>query len=71
MGAPSTSLVVKLASIAVHIEEARSSDGHHWDWATIDSLLTDPEVRGFLDDPDNAVLLPVKRRRLPSQRRDQ
>ena len=62
MTPPTMSLVVKLASIAVHVEEARSSDGHHWDWATIDSLLTDPEVRGFLDDKANAAFLPVKRR---------
>lgn len=63
MGEPiKLTLVVKLASIAVHIEEAASSDGHHWDWATIQSLLTDPEVRGFLDDPNNKVFLPLKRK---------
>lgn len=57
------SLVVKLGSIVVHLEEARSSEGHHWDWSTIDSLLTDPEVRTFLDDKANAVFLPVKRKK--------
>jgi hypothetical protein len=57
----SVSLLVKLASIAVHLEEARSAKGHHFDWTTIDSLLADPEVRAFLDAPENAALLPLKR----------
>ena len=57
----SLSLAVKLGSLAIHIEEARSTDGHHYDWAAIDSLLTDPEVRAFLDAPGNAAFFPVKR----------
>lgn len=56
-----TSLVIKLASIAVHTEEAMSPDGHRFDWDTVKSLLADNEVRAFLDDPANAVYLPVKR----------
>lgn len=60
---PITSLLVKLASLAVHVEEAMSDDGHHFDWATLRSLLTDPEVREFLDTPKNAAFLPLKRKK--------
>lgn len=52
---------IKLASIAVHVEEAYSPSGHEVDRHAISSLLADPDVRGFLDDPKNAVFLPVKR----------
>lgn len=56
------SLVVKLASIAVHAEEMLSPNGHYFDRETIKSLLNDLEVRGFLDDPANAAFLPLKRK---------
>jgi hypothetical protein len=52
---------IKLASIAVHVEEMFSSDGHDFDRKAIEGLLADPEVRAFLDDPDNEVFLPRKR----------
>lgn len=52
---------IKLASIAVHAEEMLSAGGHDFDRVAILSLLSDPDIRGFLDDPENAVFLPVKR----------
>lgn len=55
-------LVLKLACIAVHAEEFLSSDGREADRQAIMGLLRDPEVRAFLDDPANMVLLPLKRR---------
>lgn len=55
------SLVIKLASLAVHVEEMFSIDGHDIDRETIRGLLNDAEVRAFLDDPKNEVLLPRKR----------
>ena len=60
------SLLIKFASIAIHAEEMLSPDGHDFDRHAILGLLDDPEVRAFLDDPKNAVLLP--RHRKVSQR---
>lgn len=59
---PSLATLVKLASIAVHAEEAISDDGHDFDVVAIRSLLSDPEVRGLLADMDKAALLPKMRR---------
>ena len=77
-----TSLVIKLASIAVHAEEL--TDGVRFDQPhggiemgppatvmdvdTIRSLLADPEVRSFLDDPAHQMYLPRKRSRDGSKR---
>jgi len=62
------SLTVKLLSIAVHVDEARQGEkrgeDHPFDWMAVDSLLSDPGVRGFLDDPENAALLPLRRNAL-------
>jgi hypothetical protein len=55
------SLTIKLASIAVHAEEFFSPRGHPMDQEAIRGLLADSEVRSFLDDKKNAVLLPLKR----------
>lgn len=57
-----SSLLLKLASIAVHAEELLSPDGREADRQAILGLLADPEVRKFLDDKINAALLPLKRR---------
>jgi len=56
-----TTLLIKLASIAVHADEMLSPDGHHFDKEVIRSLLTDSEVRAFLDAKENQVYLPLKR----------
>ena len=65
MNKPPDLLLLKLASIAVHIEEMLSFDGREADKSAVLGLLTDPTVRAYLDDPRNAVYLPVKRRPKP------
>lgn len=55
-------LVWKLASLAAHAEDFLSLDGCQRDLDAIATLLTDPEVRGFLDDPRFKVLLPYNRK---------
>lgn len=55
------SLIVKLASLAVHVDEMLSSGGTVADEIAIQGLLADPEVQGFLTQLGNMALLPVKR----------
>lgn len=45
---PAISLLSKLASIAVHLDEVLSSDGHHFDKVALDQLLKDQEVNDWL-----------------------
>lgn len=54
------SLQIKLASLAVHVEEGTSGDGHGLDVAAAQGVLNDPEVKAWLDSFDS-VLLPRKR----------
>lgn len=54
-------LLIKLGSIAVHCEKIRGKNGHTFDLTALDSLLSDPEVRAFLDNKENSVFLPLKR----------
>lgn len=58
---PSMSLLSKLGSIAVHVEEIASAGGHKFDADAIASLLKDPEVVHWLDGMRHMALLPVKR----------
>lgn len=58
---PSPSVLVKLGSIAVHVEELLSPTGHGFDKLALDQLLKDPEVVAWLKDMDRLALLPVKR----------
>jgi hypothetical protein len=62
--------VIKLASLAVHAEEyldnvrsieRQKREDAEFDYQAIRGLLADPQVREVLDDPNNAVFLPVKR----------
>ena len=55
-------ILVKLGSIVVHVEEMLSPDGHDFDRQAILSGLSDPEVREWLAAMDALALLPVKRR---------
>lgn len=59
--APGAALLSKLGSIVVHIEEARSVEGHHYDWVSLDLLLADPEVKEWLAQMDAMAMLPKKR----------
>jgi len=56
----SDTMLVKLASLVVHCQEARSPKGHHFDFAAIDALVDDPEMKAWLAKIDPAFL-PVKR----------
>lgn len=59
---PPASLLVKLGSIAVHVDEMLSPDGHAFDREAIKSLLTDPEVIEWTAAMDKLAFLPKKRR---------
>lgn len=56
---PSLSLLMKLGSIAVHVDEATSLGGHEFDWTATRVLLDDPEVKLWI--MNMGVLLPQKR----------
>lgn len=60
--AASVALLAKLGSIIVHVEEASGAGGHWVDWATVKSLVNDPEVQELLAGLRKTGLLPVKRR---------
>jgi hypothetical protein len=57
---PSLTLLCKLGSLAVHIDEALSDDSHHYDWTAIHLLLDDPEVKEWITIM--GPLLPKKRK---------
>jgi hypothetical protein len=57
---PSIALLCKLGSIAVHVDEALSTEGHQLDWTVTRMLLADPEVKQWI--ADMGALLPRKRR---------
>lgn len=59
---PSTSLLCKLASVAVHAEELMSNDGHPLDLSALDSVMHDAEVREWVALMKKAGLAPVKRK---------
>lgn len=58
---PSIPLLVKLGSIAVHVEELLSPTGHHFDRAALKTLLDDQEVIDWRKAMDKMAMLPVKR----------
>lgn len=58
---PSISLLVKLGSLIVHLEEASSADGHAFDWEAVRTLARDPEVTEWMKKMTAMALLPVKR----------
>lgn len=58
---PSASLLCKLASIAVHVDEYFSDDGHHFDREAMLSAVRDPEVAEWVGQMSAASLAPRKR----------
>ena len=58
---PSVSLLVKLGSIAIHVEEMLSPSGHFVDKSALDTLLRDSEVIEWRKSMDDMALLPLKR----------
>lgn len=59
---PSPALLVKLGSIAVHVDEFLSPDGHDFDRIAIVQLLQDPEVKEWVKQMTGMAMLPVKRK---------
>lgn len=58
---PSPALLCKLASIAVHAEEASSANGHEFDRIALQSALGDQEVQDWIGQMTAAGMAPVKR----------
>ena len=58
---PTSTLLCKLASIAIHAEELISEKGHPLDIEALKALLKDAEVKGWLSDMSGLALVPVKR----------
>ena len=58
---PPATLLVKLGSALVHMEELHSPGGHEFDMAALNSLLNDDEVLGWLAEMEKMALLPLKR----------
>jgi len=56
---PSVGLLVKIGSIAVHIEEFFSPHGHPYDKVAAEQLLNDPEVKEWISQM--GAMLPRKR----------
>mgnify|MGYP001566040157 CR=1 FL=1 len=61
MNTPSLTLLVKLGSLVIHIEEMLSDTGHSFDIDAITSLLNDKEVKTWIAEMNKDALLPVKR----------
>lgn len=58
---PSMSLLCKLGSIAVHVDEFLSKQGHEFDKHAIDQLLDDGEVKQWIQQMTDMAFLPRKR----------
>jgi hypothetical protein len=58
---PPATVLIKLGSIARHVEELLSPEGHSFDRAALDALLADPEVTEWMQAADALALLPVRR----------
>jgi hypothetical protein len=58
---PPLSLLAKLGSILVHVDEASGASGHDFDWIAVRSLMADSEVQAWLTSMDAMGFLPKKR----------
>lgn len=59
--APPIALLVKLGSIAVHVDEAMSNQGHPFDIEALKTLSADRELQAWLASMDSAGFLPIRR----------
>jgi hypothetical protein len=60
--APDVGVLAKLGSIAVHVDEMLSDDGHAFDRMALQQLLADADVQQWLKQMDAKALLPKKRK---------
>ncbi len=58
---PTTVLLCKLGSIAVHADEMLSADGHEFDRVALQMLLADADVKQWLAEMDKMAMIPKKR----------
>ncbi len=58
---PTATVLMKLGSIAVHVDEMFSATGHHFDKDVLDGLLKDAEVKAWLKQMNKLALIPRKR----------
>lgn len=58
---PPPTLLAKLGSIAIHVEEFLSDNGHPFDKEALVPLLLDVEVREWFREMRKLALLPEKR----------
>ena len=58
---PSVSLLSKIGSILVHVEELTSPSGHIFDHEAFKSAMRDPEVVEWMTTMDKMAFLPKKR----------
>lgn len=59
---PTPTLLCKLGSIIVHVDELHSPGGHGYDKIALEQLLADPEVTEWMKAMDGMAMLPKKRR---------
>jgi hypothetical protein len=58
---PPATVLCKLGSLAVHVDEMFSDDGHAFDRVAVKQILADNELRQWLAEMDKMALLPKKR----------
>lgn len=58
---PSLSLLVKLGSVIIHVQEYLGPDGHPLDRMAFENVAKDPDVKAWLEEGTDLALLPVKR----------
>lgn len=58
---PTPSLLSKLGSVIVHVEEMLEPGGHRFDKMALDTALNDPEVREWREQMDALAMIPRKR----------
>lgn len=58
---PSVGVLVKLGSIAVHVDEMLGPTGHAFDREALGTLLRDDEVKDWIASMDKLGFMPKKR----------
>ncbi len=58
---PPVTLIAKVGSILVHIEEGTEVGAHTFDWTAAQTLMKDPEVQEWIAGLRKLAFVPVKR----------